>query len=141
MANVNPYLIFKGNTEEVFDFYKSVFGGEFVIFQRFKDTPEADKVPEEAKEKIMHVSLAIGEAQVLMGSDAIGERAEHCVQGTNISLSVGATTEEETSKIFNGLAAGGKVTMPLQKTFWGAFFGMTTDKFGVQWMVSCDDKQ
>jgi len=141
MATLNPYLNFPGNTEEAFNFYKSVFGGEFMMIQRFKDTPEADRVPEKEKEKIMHISLPIGKGNVLMGTDALESMGHKVTVGDNISLSLSPESEEETKKLFNALSAGGKVTVPLDKMFWGALFGMFTDKFGIQWMVNYDYNQ
>ena len=141
MATLNPYLNFQGNTEEAFNFYKSVFGGEFVTLQRFKDTPEADKVPANEQDKIMHVSLAIGQGTILMATDALDSMRQTLVVGNNFSLSIGTESEEEANKLFNGLSAGGEITMPLGKIFWGAYFGMFTDKFGIQWMVNYDYNQ
>jgi PhnB protein len=138
MASINAYVNFKNTTEAAFNFYKSVFGGEFLSLQRYKDTPEAGKVSDADKDKIMHVSLKIGKENVLMGTDALEDMGHPLIVGNNFSLSVGADSEEEATKIFNGLSAGGKITMPLQKTFWGAYFGMLTDKFGIQWMVNFD---
>jgi PhnB protein len=139
MATINPYLNFKGNTEEAFNFYKSVFGGEFTSLQRFKDTPEGDRVPPADKEKIMHVALPIGKGNVLMATDAIESMGHKLTAGNNFHISITPDSEEETTKLFNGLSAGGNVTVPLQKMFWGATFGMFTDKFGVQWMVNYDE--
>ncbi|SMO53854.1 VOC family protein [Solitalea koreensis] len=140
MATINPYLNFNGNTEEAFNFYKSVFGGEFAVIQRFKDTPEADKVPDSEKEKIMHIALPIGNGNVLMATDALESMGHKTTLGTNFHLSISTNSEEETTKLFNALSAGGKVTVPLAQMFWGAFFGMCTDKFGIQWMVNFDTK-
>ncbi len=140
MAKINAYLNFDGNTEEVFNFYKSVFGGEFTTFQRFADIPGTDSnIPEEDKQKLMHVALPIGD-DVLMGSDIIRAYGHTFDQGNNFSLSVDTKSEAEAEQIFNALAAGGKITMPLEKTFWNAYFGMLTDKFGIQWMVNYDFK-
>ena len=139
MATLNTYLNFNGNTEEAFNFYKSVFGGEFSTLQRLKDTPDADKIPASAQEKIMHVALPVG-GNVLMGTD-VTETMPQVTFGTNSSISIDATSEEEANKLFNGLSAGGKVEMPLEKMFWGAYFGMFTDKFGVQWMVNYNFSQ
>ena len=136
MATINSYLNFNGNTEEAFSFYKSVFGGEFTSLQRFKDTPDADKMPADEQEKIMHVALPIG-GNVLMGTDVPGSMTA-VIFGTNSSISVDADSEEEGNKLFNALSSGGNVMMSFEKMFWGAFFGMITDKFGVQWMVSYD---
>ena len=136
MANLNPYLNFPGNTEEAFNFYKSVFGGDFVMLQRFKDTPEAGRVPKNELNKIMHVSLPIGKGNILMATDALESMGHKLTNGNNFQLSLGTDTKEEADKLFKALGAGGKVTMPLADTFWGAYFGMLTDKFGIQWMVS-----
>lgn len=141
MATVNPYLNFLGNTEEAFNFYKSVFGGEFVGLQRFKDTPEADKLSAADQDKIMHVALPIGSSTILMGTDALESMGHTLTLGNNLSLAIGAESKEEAEKIFNGLAEGGEVEMPLQDTFWGAYFGMTADKFGIKWMVNFDYPQ
>lgn len=143
MAQINPYINFNGNCEEAFNFYKSVFGGEFPMISRFKDMPPAEGQPamNVDGEKIMHVSLPISKETVLMGSDIGGEWAKHSVVGNNIQLSVNAETEEEANRIFNGLSEGGRVTMPLDKTFWGALFGMFIDKFGIYWMVNYDYNQ
>ena len=138
MATINPYLNFLGNTEEAFNFYRSVFGGDFAMVQRFKDTPEADRVPDAEKNMIMHIALPIGKNNILMGTDALKSMGHTITGGTNFSLSIDAESEEEAEKLFNGLAEGAKVTMPLAKAFWGAYFGMLTDKFGIQWMVNYD---
>ena len=141
MAQVNAYLTFNGNCEEVFNFYKSVFGGEFPYIGRFGDMPPADgkDVPEADKNKIMHVTLPISQETVLMGSDTGGEWASQFNAGNNISLSINTDSREEADRLFSGLSEGGVVTMPLAETFWGAYFGMWTDKFGINWMVNYDD--
>ena len=135
MVKLNPYLIFKGNTEEAFNFYKSVFGGEFEMLSRFKDTPEGNKVEEKEKDKIMHVSLPLGNGYTLMASDMLDNMGPY-QQGNNFNVALETQSEEETKKLFDGLAHGGNVLMPLTNTFWGAYFGMVTDKFGIKWMVS-----
>ena len=138
MAIVNPYLNFPGNTEEAFNFYKSVFGGEFAMLVRFKDSPEASKVSAAEGEMIMHIALPFGKGNVLMATDALESMGHKVTAGTNFHLSVHAESEEDATKLFNGLSEGGKVTVPLAKSFWGAFFGMLTDQFGIQWMVNYD---
>jgi len=138
MATLNPYLNFMGNTEEAFNFYKSVFGGEFTVLQRMKDTPDADKLPANEREKIMHVALPIGKGNTLMGTDMLESMGHKMEKGNNISLSLSTESEAETEKLFKALSAGGVVGMPLEKMFWGAYFGMCTDKFGIQWMVNYD---
>jgi PhnB protein len=141
MTTINPYLNFKGNTEEAFGFYKSVFGGEFLTIQRFKDTPEAGRVPAHEQQKIMHIALEMGNGNVLMGTDALESMGHKLTAGNNFHLSVDADSEEEASKLFKALSTGGQVTVPFDKTFWGAYFGMCNDPFGIQWMVSFDEKK
>ncbi|RBQ02293.1 VOC family protein [Pedobacter miscanthi] len=138
MATLNTYLNFNGNTEEAFNFYKSVFGGEFLVVQRFKDSPGCDGMPASDQEKLMHIALPIG-GGVLMGTDITAPMPPSTL-GTAISISVDAQSEEEAKQLFEGLSAGGTVTMALEKTFWNALFGMATDKFGIQWMVNYDYK-
>ena len=119
MPSINPYLNFAGNTEEAFNFYKSVFGGEFFMVQRYSNTPDSDKLPPGLKDKIMHISLPIG---------------------NNFYICVNPDSKEEADKWFNALAEGGKVNMPIQDMFWGAYWGDLTDKFGIQWMINYDKK-
>ena len=142
MASVNVYLTFEGNCKEAFDFYKSVFGGEFGYIGRYSDMPpqEGKELPEEDKDKIMHVSLPISKETMLMGSDSGGEWAGKTIVGNNFSISVNADSREQAEKIFNGLAKGGKVTMPMADMFWGDYFGMCTDKFDINWMMSYNEK-
>ncbi|WP_321296376.1 VOC family protein [Marinifilum fragile] len=139
MTTLNVYLAFNGNCEEAFDFYKSVLGGEFSHVARFGEMPLSDNCPpvaEKDKNLIMHVSLPISKETVLMGSDSIEAFGPLPTQGNNFSLSLNTDSKEEADRIFAGLSAGGKVIMPMDKTFWGSYFGMFTDKFGIQWMVS-----
>ena len=137
MATINPYLNFNGNTEEAFNFYKSVFGGEFIGgINRFKDTPESDKIPANEKDKVMHVALPIGKGNTLMATDALESMGHKITTGNNIHLSLEAENKEEAEKLFNGLSKGGQIIMPLADAFWGAYFGMLKDKFGIQWMVN-----
>ncbi|MBC7426317.1 MAG: VOC family protein [Bacteroidia bacterium] len=139
MAELSPYLNFNGKTEEAFNLYRSVFGGEFTNFQRFSDMPSEFPSAEDDMQKILHVTLPISKETSLMGSD-IPASAPASVAGSNISISINTSSEEEANKIFKGLSEGGKITMPLEKTFWGAYFGMLTDKYEVQWMVNYDYK-
>lgn len=142
MATTNTYLNFNGNCEEAFKFYKSVFGGDFTHIGRFGEMPESEdyKVPEADKNKIMHVSLPIGNS-ILMGSDTGGDWAPTFKQGNNFSISVTADTKEEADSIFKALAEGGNITMPMMNVFWGDYFGMLTDKFGINWMISFNEEQ
>lgn len=147
MATVNVYLTFNGNCEEAFNFYKSVFGGEFAYVGRFGEMPPGDHTsddcppisPEDA-DKIMHVSLPISAETVLMGSDVGGGWGAQFMEGNNFSISINTESMEEADRLFAGMSAGGKVTMPMESTFWGAYFGTFTDKFGINWMVNYDEK-
>ncbi len=141
MATVNTYLTFNGNCREAFDFYKSVFGGEYLYIGTFGEMPpmEGKEIPEEGKDRIMHVTLPISKETILMGSDTGGEWSSGFREGNNFSISINAESKEEADTLFGGLSAGGQVTMPMADTFWGAYFGMFTDKFGINWMVNYDD--
>lgn len=138
MATINPYLTFLGNCEEAFNFYKSVFGGEFLSFNRFSEMPpqEGVSLPEDYLDKIMHISLPISGDSVLMGSDSGGDWALNTIVGNNVTLSINAGSKEEADRFFNQLSAGGKVTMAMDETFWGEYYGMCTDSFDINWMIS-----
>ena len=140
MKIVNPYFNFPGNTEEAFNFYKSVFGGEFITLMRFKDTPQAGPIPEKEANGIMHVSLKVGDS-VLMGTDAIESMGHKVTVGNNVNLSVEADSREEADRIFNGLAKGGSNEMPMQDMFWGSYWGSLKDKYGVCWMINFTTQQ
>jgi PhnB protein len=143
MAIVNIYLHSEGKTEEAFNFYKSVFGGEFCTFLRYSDMSDQSgfgEVSESEKAKIMHVALPIGSGNTLMGGDTLESMRHEINVGNNFSISISTSSREETERIFNGLAEGGIVTMPLAKTFWSEYFGMCKDKFGILWMVNFDGK-
>jgi PhnB protein len=133
MPTINPYLNFAGNTEEAFNFYKSVFGGEFAMLQRFG---EGQQIPGSVKDKIMHVSLPIGKNNVLMGTDACEEMGFNVTQGNNFYICISPESKEEADKLFSALGEGGKINIPLQDMFWGAYYGDLTDKFGIKWMVN-----
>lgn len=143
MAAINPYLVFNGNCEEAFLFYKSVFGGEFTYIGKFGEMPAdaagGGSVSEADKNKIMHVSLPIGKDTVLMGSDCDSKSGAVAI-GANISISINTESKEEADTLFNGLSAGGNPFMPMSQTFWGAYFGMFVDKFGIHWMVNFDEQ-
>ena len=141
MATVNVYLQFEGNCEEAFNFYKKVFGGEFSYIARYTDMPAQEDVPpvrEEDKNKILHISLPLSEETSIMGSDHLESWGAPLVTGNNFSLSVDVDSRQEADRIFNELSKDGNVTMHMDKTFWGAYFGSFTDKFGINWMVSSE---
>jgi len=140
---VNPYLNFNGNTEEVFNFYKAVFGGEFAFLQRFSDMAEGDNegdgcvdsdIPAADKNGIMHIALNIG-STMLMGTD-VPSNMEQVKIGTNLSLCISVDSRADADRIFTALSEGGKVQMPMQDMFWGDYYGMLTDKYATQWMIS-----
>jgi PhnB protein len=136
MASINPYLNFDGKTEEAFNFYKSVFGGEFAVIQKMSETPDGGKLPKNEQNRVMHVSLPIGKGDILMGSDTMPSMGHTLNIGNNMHIAISPESEKEADRLFKGLSAGGTVIMPLEKTFWNAYFGMLVDKFGVQWMVN-----
>lgn len=141
MATVNVYLTFNGNCRQAFEFYKSVFGGEFPYIGTFGEMPpqEGKEMSQEDQDKIMHVTLPISKETLLMGSDTGSEWASSFKVGNNFSVSINADSKDEADQLFTGLSQNGQVTMPLTDTFWGAYFGMFTDQFGINWMVNYDD--
>jgi PhnB protein len=139
MTTVNPYLSFNGNCEEAFNFYKEVFSSDFQYVGRYKDAPPADRQNFAAgDEKIMHISLPISKETILMGCDSPETFGQAVSFGNNISLSISTDSKVSADKIFNRLCIGGQVKMPMNETFWGAYFGVVTDKFGIHWTVSAD---
>jgi len=140
MALINPHINFNGNAEEAFNFYKSVFGGEFANIIRFKDisSPEHPIAENEAN-KIMHIALPIGK-NILMAND-VPESMGRVNENENRSkISVSAESREEADKLFNGLSAGGNIEVPIDDSPWGSYFGMFRDKYGIEWMVDFDLK-
>jgi PhnB protein len=138
MSTINPYLNFNGNTEDAFNFYKSVFGGEFLSLKRFKETPDGKYLSESNREKISHISLPIGQGYILIGTDALESLEESQSEKNHYYISIQADSKEDAKRIYNELSSGGKIEMPIQDIFWGAYFGMFADKFGIQWMVNYD---
>ena len=141
MPLINPYLTFLGNCEEAFNHYKTVFGGEFSYIGRFSEMPAEDgkKMSQEDGNKIMHISLPISKETTLMGSDTGGEWAQNTIVGNNITISITADNKEQADKFYKGLSEGGNASMPMNQTFWGDYFGMCTDKFGINWMISFNE--
>lgn len=144
MARVSTYLNFTRNTEEVFNFYKSVFGGEFSRgIARFKDIPPSEGAPqiaEEDKNLVMHIELPILGGHLLMGTDAPESMGFKVMPGNNVYINLEPDTKAETKRLFDALSGGGTVEMDLQDMFWGAYYGSCTDKFGVRWMFNCTEK-
>jgi PhnB protein len=141
MVTINPYLNFSGNTEKAMTFYKSIFGGEFNVVHKFKDMPGGNKIGDDDQQKIMHMSLPIGNSNHLLASDIVESMGQTLTMGTNFTLTAVTESEMEADKIFNALAQGGQITMAMNKAFWGAYVGFVTDKFGIQWMITCDSKK
>ncbi|MET4082921.1 PhnB protein [Pedobacter sp. UYP30] len=140
MALINPYINFNGNAEEAFNFYKSVFGGEFAMLKRFKEMSSAEHpVPANEANKIMHIALPIGK-NVLMGNDVPASMGIVSENENRSKISVSAQSRDEADKLFNGLAANGNIEVPISDSPWGSYFGMFRDKFGIEWIVDFDPK-
>lgn len=139
MPVINPHINFNGNAEEAFDFYKSVFGGEFTKVVRFKDLASAEfPVAEKEENKIMHIALPIGKINILMGND-VPEILGRVNENENRSkITVSTESKAEADRIFLGLSAGGSVEMPIDDSPWGTYFAMFRDKYGIEWMVEFD---
>lgn len=135
MKSTDIYLHFNGNSLEAFTFYKSIFGGPFITAQHFKDMPGSDKMSPENQEKMIHISLRLTPHTILMATDSLDENSGLRF-GNNFHICLQADNEIEADKLFQSLSKDGKIEMPMNKTFWGAYFGMCQDKFGVLWMIS-----
>lgn len=144
MARTSTYLNFSNNTEEAFQFYQTIFGGEFVGgIARFGEIPPQEGMPpmaESEKNLVMHIELHITGGHALMGTDAPESMGFTITKGNNMHLSLELDTRVECDRLFTSLSTNGQITMPLQDMFWGAYYGSCTDKFGVQWMVNCNNK-
>jgi PhnB protein len=144
MARVSTYLNFARSTEQAFVFYRSVFGGDFSEpIHRFSEIPATQgqpPLPESEKNLVMHVELPILGGHVLMGTDAPESMGFSLTQGNNVYINLEPDTRAETERLFNSLSINGKIEMPLQDMFWGAYFGSLTDQFGIRWMFNCASK-
>jgi len=144
MARVSTYLNFSRSTEQAFVFYRSVFGGDFSEpIHRLSEapaTPGQPPIPESDKNLVMHVELPILGGHVLMGTDAPESMGFSLTQGNNVYINLEPDTRAETERLFNALSVNGKIEMPLQDMFWGAYFGSLTDQFGIKWMFNCTSK-
>ncbi len=144
MARVSTYLNFTNKTEEAFNFYKSIFGGEFVGgINRMGEVPPQEGIPplaEADKNLVMHIALPILGGHMLMGTDAPESMGFKVVEGNNVHINLEPDTKEEADRLFNALSVGGKVGMPLQMMFWGDYFGSFSDKYGVNWMINYSTK-
>lgn len=144
MTTANVYLNFTNQTESAFNFYKSVFGTEFEGgINRFGDMPPQEGMPplaDEVKNLVIHVTLPISDGYRLMGSDAPEQMGFKVNMGNNMYINLDTDTREEADRLFNGLSEGGVIEMPMSNMFWGAYWGSFADKFGVKWMVNCQNK-
>lgn len=141
MANINPHINFNGNAEEAFNFYRSVFGGEFTRVVRFKDLASAEfPVADKEKDKIMHIALPIGKT-ALMGNDVPEVLGPTNERENRSKIVVNTESKKEADKVFSGLSAGGEVEMPISDSPWGTYFGMFRDKYGIEWMVEFDSRK
>jgi PhnB protein len=140
MARIDPHINFNGNAEEAFNFYKSVFGGEFTQIMRFKDLPGSEfPIAKNDGNKIMHIALSIGK-NFLMAND-VPEHMGRTNENENRSkICISAESKKEADKLFNGLSAGGQIEMPICDSPWDSYFGMFRDKYGIEWMVNFDPK-
>lgn len=138
MASINPHINFNGNAEEAFNFYKSIFGGEFTKIVRFKDLASADfPISEREENKIMHIALPIGKS-VLMANDVPEVLGRTNENEHRSKIVISAESKEEADRLFNGLSVGGQIEMPISESPWGTYFGMFRDKYGIEWMVDFD---
>ena len=136
MAKLNSYLNFDGTAEEAFNFYKSVFGGEFRgAVMRMGDAPGTENLSDDEKKRVMHIALPIGN-DLLMASDIVPSMGHKLTVGNNNYISIFPESREEADRLFNGLSVGGAVEMPMQEQFWGDYFGSFTDKYGIGWMIN-----
>ena len=136
MIKLQTYLNFAGNTEKAFNFYKSVFGGEFSSVVRFRDMPmEGVEISKEDENKIMHICLPIGKDNLLMANDILESFGQKLIQGNNTYIAVYPKSKEEADRIFNTLSVDGNIEMQISDQPWGDYYGSFKDKFGIQWMV------
>lgn len=137
---VNPYLNFDGNTEEAFHFYAEVFGTEFSALERFGDSEAREQISPSEYGKIMHIALPLGNGATLMATDTLKSFGQTLEAGNNFYISLSPESESKTDTLFQALSDGGEVLVPMHKAFWGSYFGVCKDKYGVQWMMKMDLK-
>lgn len=138
MAQINPYINFNGNTEEAFNFYKSVFGGEFAMVMRFGDIPNPN-IPASENNKIMHIALPIGN-NILMGNDVPEFMGRVNEMENRSKIAISAESKAEADQLYKGLSAGGEIEMSIADSPWGSYFAMFRDKYGIEWTVDYDPK-
>ncbi|MFC6858068.1 VOC family protein [Zunongwangia atlantica] len=138
---VNYYLNFDGDAADAFHFYKAIFGGEFMAFLKMNETPDANKLTEDEQNRTLHIALPIAEGVILMGSDILPSMGHQFKPGNNMYISLHPESRKEADRLYNGLSIDGAVEMELQDTFWGAYYGSFTDKYGVKWMINFDENR
>jgi PhnB protein len=131
---VAPYLNFNGNCAEAFKFYEKALDGTITMMQTHGESPMKDQVPADWQDKVLHVRMTLGKS-VLMGSDT---PPQHFTAAQGMTVSVSIPTVAESERVFKALAEGGRTIMPFAKTFWSSGFGMAVDRFGIPWMVNCE---
>jgi PhnB protein len=136
MISTDIYLHFHGQAEAAFTFYKSVFGGEFIVAQRYREMVGSDKMIEKDRDRMMHISMKLTPGTTLMASDLPSSEDQNFQPGNNFHICLQAESEKEANALFKQLSKDGKIEMPMNKTFWGAYFGMVEDKFRVHWMIN-----
>ena len=140
MIKMNPYLNFDGTAEEAFNLYRSVFGGEFLFVNRITEAPNTENLPENERNRLMHISLPINDKTTLMGSDIIPSFGHKLSHGNNTHILIEPQSREEADRLFNALSEGGEIEMAMEDTFWGAYYGNFKDRFGVNWMIHLPTK-
>lgn len=140
MTTVNIYLTFNGNCQEAFEFYRSVFGGDFQYIGTYGQMPDQEDVlvEENEKDKILHVTLPISKETMLMGNDNLEAFRSSLITGNNFAISIKTDSRGEADRLFSKLSEEGKITMPMEETFWGSYYGNVTDRFGIKWKVNVD---
>lgn len=139
MTTLNPYLYFNGNCEEAFNFYKTVFRKEITYIGRYKDVPKRDrKIFEETDQKIMHITLPISEETILSGSDNTAAYKES-MEYNNFSLIIHTDSRAEANRLFNEMSKNGQVKVPMNLAFWGSYYGICIDKFGINWKITTEE--
>ncbi|MEE9361589.1 MAG: VOC family protein [Cellulophaga sp.] len=146
MSTINVYLYFKGNCENAFNFYKSIFGGEFQFIGRYKDISQEARrnFPYCSDEHIMHVALPISKETILMGADMIDSHNQTTEAKSNFSLYINTENKNEATRLFNALSEEGDIIVPIAEQFWGSYYGLCIDIFGISWKISYsqnDDKK
>lgn len=137
---VHPYLNFDGQAQEAFNFYKSIFGGEFVMNMKMSEAPGGDEFPEAERNRIMHIALPLSEDIMLMASDTVPSMGHTLVKGNQTHIMISPSSKQEADRLFNELSKGGVIEMPIEDQFWGDYYGSFADKFGILWMINFNEK-